>query len=247
MTCQSGFHDQGIPHKLHSQIINFGNDIMNTTLCDVCFSTISEANEKGEDLTMSTIYQWGKELGNPHLPESLRKCFRNCAEIAHFVNGQLNDIRQRMVNCNIFFPYILKSINEKYDFIRSVSMDQITIGKNLLDVTRGNDKGSIALRLYAGCLDAAKSTRDSHNSAIGFIEYTPEKRFAASMTVKAYSDQDPVYAAGAKSALPLELLFNGHKTRFLEKIPVDSIIRESLKARSRNKDVVTLEDIVTVI
>jgi hypothetical protein len=37
MTCQSGFHDQDILHKLHSQLVHFGEDVMNTTLCDVCF------------------------------------------------------------------------------------------------------------------------------------------------------------------------------------------------------------------
>jgi hypothetical protein len=244
MICQSGFHDQGIPHNLHSQIVHFGEDVMNTTLCDVCFGTITEANENGVDLTMSTTYYWGKELGNPQLAETLT--FRNCAEIAHFVNGQIGYIKRRTVNCNIHFPVILRSLKEKFDFIKLISTDQI-IMKNLEDVNNENDKGSIALRIYAGCIDASKCTRDSHNSTTGLVEYTPQERLEGSKIVKLKSDRDPIYAMGARAALPFEFIFNGHTTRYLENIPINSKIRDSLKKKSRNKTVVTPEDIVTAI
>jgi hypothetical protein len=244
MTCQSGFHDQDIPYKLHSQIVHFGEDVMNTTLCDVCFGIIAEANENNVDLTMSTIYRWGKELGSPQLLEPLT--FRNCAEIAYSVNSQIDNIKRRTVNCNIHFPVILRSLKEKFDFIKLITTNQI-IMKNLQDIDNENDKGSIALCIYAGCIDAAKCTRDSHNSATGFYEYTPQKRLEESKIVKLNSDRDSIYAMGARAALPFEFIFNGHTTRYLENIPINSKIRDSLRKVSRNKTVVTPEDIMTVI
>jgi hypothetical protein len=52
---------------------------------------------------------------------------------------------------------------------------------------------------------------------------------------------------GARAALPFEFIFNGHTTRYLENIPINSKIRDSLRKVSRNKTVVTPEDIITVI
>jgi hypothetical protein len=96
-------------------------------------------------------------------------------------------------------------------------------------------------------MDAAKCTRDSHNSATGLVKYTPEKRLEGSKVVKMNSDRDPIYAEGVRSALPFEFIFNGHNERFLEKIPIDSIIRVSLKEESKHKDVVTPDDLAPII
>ena len=96
-------------------------------------------------------------------------------------------------------------------------------------------------------MDAAKCTRVSNNSATGFVEYTPQERLEGSKIVKLNSDRDPIYAMGARAALPFEFIFNGHTTRYLENIPINSRIRDSLRKASRNKTVVTPEDIVTVI
>ena len=90
-------------------------------------------------------------------------------------------------------------------------------------------------------------TRDSHNSATSHVEYAPEKRLEGSKVIKFNSDRDPFYAEGVRSALPFEFIFNGYNEKYLEKIPIDSIIRESLKEESKHKTVIIPDDIVMII
>jgi hypothetical protein len=64
------------------------------------------------------------------------------------------------------------------------------------------ERASIALRLWAGCLDAAKTialeTRDGPNS--------PELRAAAFAQIDSVAETDPIYGAGVEAAPAFKVL-----------------------------------------
>jgi hypothetical protein len=175
--CQSGFHDPHLQRRLVKVPVEGGQNVI---LCDFCLSRITEAQQEGGDLTMTILYQWARECGDiPELPDSLKlDCFNRC-HLVQFVNQQLLKIR----TTSIHFPKILMEPDERERFIRILEEDEDTVRSILDNGYSDSERKNIALRLWTGCLCAAKECRRTsiaeHNpdgTTKSESQYTPEMR-----------------------------------------------------------------------
>jgi hypothetical protein len=91
--------------------------------------------------------------------------------------------------------------------------------RRLADVANAFERVGITLRLWAGCMDAAKAialeTRDGPT--------TPEMRSEAFFQIDRIADTDPIYAAGVEAAPALKRL--RQQEFLLEGAPSDSAVR----------------------
>jgi hypothetical protein len=220
--CQSGFHDQKLQRRLVRVPVESAPSVI---LCDFCLSRIMEAQQEGGDLTMTILYQWAKECGDiPQLPETLRlDCMKRC-KLVHFVNQQLLKMR----TANIHFPKILLQPDEKDRFIRILEENEDTIQSILNDVWNDRERVNIALRLWTGCLCAAKECRRTsvyeHNpdgTTKRQSPYTPEMRTESFEKIMITSSKDSIYEAGVEAAPVWELIENAvpDKKMYLDGIP----------------------------
>jgi hypothetical protein len=244
--CQSGFHDQKLQRRLVRVPVESAPSVI---LCDFCLSRIMEAQKEGGDLTMTILYQWAKEFGDiVQVPDSLRlDCMKRC-HIVQFVNQQLLKIR----TTNIHFPKILFHPDEKDRFIRILEENEDTIQSILNDVWNDRQRGNIALRLWTGCLCAAKECRrtsvSEHNpdgTTKRASPYTPDLRAESFEKIMMTSSKDPIYEAGVETAPVWELIQNAtpKKKMYLDGIPNlnDSPVTKYLK--DKNKTTISVDDI----
>ena len=199
--CQSGFHDQELQKRLVKVPVEGGQNVI---LCDFCLSRIMEAQQQGGDLTMTILYQWARECGDiPQLPDSLKLDCMNRCHLVQFVNQQLLKIR----TTSIHFPKILMDPDERERFIRILEEDEDTV-RCILDNGYGDsERKNIALRLWTGCLCAAKECRRTsvaeHNpdgTTKSEYQYTPEMRAESFKKIMITSREDPIYEAGVEAS-----------------------------------------------
>jgi hypothetical protein len=244
--CQSGFHDQELQKRLVKVHVEGGQNVV---LCNFCLSRIMEAQQQGGDLTMTVLYQWAKECGDiPQLPECLSGDCMNRCHLVQFLNQQLLKIR----TTNVHFPKILMNPDEKERFIRILQENNDSM-KNILNDERSNkERKNIVLRLWTGCLCAAKECRrtsvSAHNpdgTANTESYYTPEMRAESFKKIMITSREDSVYQAGVEVAPVWELILNeaSDKKMYLDGIPNlnDSPVTKYLK--DRNKIIISAQDI----
>jgi hypothetical protein len=244
--CQSGFHDQELQKRLVKVPVEGGQNVI---LCDFCLSRIMEAQQQGGDLTMTVLYQWAKECGDiPQLPECLSSNIMNRCHLVQFLNQQILKIR----TTNVHFPKILLNPDEKERFIRILEENKDSMEYVLNDEWSDKERKNIALRLWTGCLCAAKECRrtsvSEHNpdgTAKRESSYTPEMRAESFKKIMITSREDPIYEAGVEVAPVWELIENavGDKKMYLDGIPNlnDSPVTKYLKDRS--KIIISAEDI----
>jgi hypothetical protein len=244
--CQSGFHDQKLQRRLVKVPVEGGPSVI---LCDFCLSRIMEAQKEGGDLTMTILYQWAREFGDIiQVPDSLRlDCMKRC-HIVQFVNQQLLKIR----TTNIHYPKILLQPDEKDRFIRILKEDKDTIQSILNDVWSDRERGNIALRLWTGCLCAAKECRRtsvSEHNPDGTTKrespYTPEMRTESFEKIMITSSKDPIYEAGVEAAPVWELIENAapDKKMYLTGIPNLNGSPVTKYLKHKNKTIISVDDI----
>jgi hypothetical protein len=244
--CQSGFHDPHLQRRLVKVPVEGGQNVI---LCDFCLSRITEAQQEGGDLTMTILYQWARECGDiPELPDSLKlDCFNRC-HLVQFVNQQLLKIR----TTSIHFPKILMDPDERERFIRILEEDEDTVRSILDNGYSDSERKNIALRLWTGCLCAAKECRRTsiaeHNpdgTTKSESQYTPEMRAESFKMIMITSREDPIYEAGIEAAPVWELIENRtpDKKMYLDGIPNlnDSPVTKYLK--DRNKIMISVDDV----
>jgi hypothetical protein len=244
--CRSGFHDQKLQKSLVRVPIESGPNVV---LCDFCLSRMMEAQHQGGDLTMAILYQWAKEYDDvPKLPEFLRRdCLKRC-QIVQFVNRQLLRLRK----ANLHFPRILLDPDEKGRFIGTVEENKNAIHDALGGFFSNSERGNIALRLWTGCLCAAKECRrtcvtehELDGTAKKESTYSSDVRAESFNKIMITSREDPIYQAGVEIAPVWELIENAgpDKKMYLDGIPElnQSPITKYLK--DRNKTVISAEDI----
>jgi hypothetical protein len=244
--CQSGFHDQKLQKRLVRVPIESGPNVV---LCDFCLSRMMEAQQQGGDLTLAILYQWAKEYDDiPKLPEFLRRdCLKRC-QIVQFVNHQLLRLRK----ANLHFPRILLDPDEKERFIGIVEENKNAIHDALGGFFSNSERGNIALRLWTGCLCAAKECRrtcvtehEPDGTAMRESPYSSDIRAESFNKIMITSREDPIYQAGVEIAPVWELIENAgpDKKMYLDGIPElnQSPITKYLK--DRNKTVISAEDI----
>jgi hypothetical protein len=244
--CQSGFHDQKLQRRLVKVPVEGGQRV---TLCNFCLCRMMEAQQQGGDITMTVLYHWAKECGDvPQLPYSLKSdCMARC-HLVQFVNQQLLKMR----TANIHFPKILLNPDEKESFIQTLKEGD-TIQSILNDVLSDDiERGNIALRLWTGCICAAKECRRTsvaeHNpdgTAKRESQYTPEMRAESFKKILITSCKDPIYEAGVEASPVWELIENRtpDKKMYLDGIPNlnDSPISKYLK--DKNKIMISVDDV----
>jgi hypothetical protein len=244
--CQSGFHDQKLQKRLVRVPIESGPNVV---LCDFCLSRMMEAQQQGGDLTMAILYQWAKEYDDiPKLPELLRRdCLKRC-QIVQFVDYQLLRLRK----ANLHFPRILLDPDEKGRFIGIVEENKNAIHDALGGFFSNSERGNIALRLWTGCLCAAKECRRTcvtEHEPDGTVKrespYSSDIRAESFNKIMITTREDPIYQAGVEIAPVWELIENAvpDKKMYLDGIPElnQSPITKYLK--DRNKTVISAEDI----
>jgi hypothetical protein len=245
--CQSGFHHQELQRRLVNVPVEGG---LRVILCDFCLSRMMEAQEQGEDLTMTIIYQWAKEHGDhdSQLPETLKADWKNLCHIIQFVNNQLFKIR----TTNVHFPKILLLPDEKDRFVRILEEDEDTIQSTLSKVRGERERGNIAIRLWTGCICVSKECRRTsvaERNPDGTIKresfYTPERRAESFKKIMITSREDPIYTVGMEVAPVWELIENAgvDKKLYLGGISdmKDSPVTKYLK--DKNKTIISAEDI----
>ncbi len=172
----------------------------------------------------------------------------NRSHLVQFLNQQVLLIR----TTNVHFPKILLNPDEKERFIRILEENKDSMEYVLNDEWSDKERKNIALRLWTGCLCAAKECRrtsvSEHNpdgTAKRESPYTPEMRAESFKKIMITSREDPIYEAGVEAAPVWELIENavGDKKMYLDGIPnlYDSPVTKYLK--DRNKIIITAEDI----
>jgi hypothetical protein len=221
----------------------------NVILCDFCLSRITEAQQEGGDLTMTILYQWARECGDiPELPDSLKLDCMNRCHLVQFVNQQLLKIR----TTSIHFPKILMDPDERERFIQILEEDEDTVRSILDNGYSDSERKNIALRLWTGCLCAAKECRRTsvaeHNpdgTTKSESQYTPEMRAESFKKIMATSREDPIYEAGIEAAPVWELIENRtpDKKMYLDGIPNlnESPVTKYLK--DKNKIMISVDDV----
>jgi hypothetical protein len=244
--CQSGFHDQLLQGRLIKVPVESGPNVV---LCEFCLSRMMEAQQQGGDLTLAILYQWAKEYNDtPRLPESLRRDCLKRSRIVQFVNQQLFRVR----TSNLHFPKILLGPNEKDRFIRTLEEDENTIASVLDGVLGDSERGNIALRLWTGCLCAAKECRRTSmalhmpdGATMRESPYTPDMRAESFKKIMITSSKDPVYEAGVETAPVWELIENSapDKKMYLDGISniYNSPVAKYLK--DKNKTIISADDV----
>jgi hypothetical protein len=242
--CQSGFHTP-ISQFDMSQI-SLGNGYI-VDLCKRCLFRITNAMNHGGDLTMDVLYHWAKEYGiAPRLPESLKNDCLKRSHLIQFVNDELAKMR---MNINPNFPIILLNPEEEDKFIQVSEIQSI-----LDEVHDYEERKSILLRLWCGCLSAAKECRETFvfehnpNSTPKKVQvYTSEIRATSFMEIiTPTANEDPIYNAGGEAAPIWELIENAvpDKKMYLDGIPNldNSPITKYVKDKS--KTIISKDDIM---
>jgi hypothetical protein len=152
---------------------------------------IEDFDESGEPRLMSRIYDpnmatalhWANGLGPPPpLPLILHEVSQR-ALLVHYIDGPLVQNR------------LLDVLSDK-DKARRIDQLAQLCGKFVSDVGDANVRANLALRLWSGCLMAAKSIALETLSGPN----TPEMRASNFVTIDALAAGDPIFRAGVEAA-----------------------------------------------
>jgi hypothetical protein len=164
------------------------------------------------DPNMSIAYECAELLGHiDSIPESLKEVIKR-AKYLDFVD-------KKMIMGSKLWEFNNKQQIQSF----LANMDEKSIPW-IYDIADRKQRISITLRLWAGCLDAAKNLRDK--TATEQI-ITPERRaraFKGNIDLKASSD--PIYFAGVEAAPILKKLRN--EPIFTDGIPLESPVMNHL-------------------
>jgi hypothetical protein len=180
---------------------------------------------------MDDVYSLAKRLGPcPELPVSLR------------------DVKYT----TIFLDYIDKEVINP--FFHSLKTDAFIIKiveltrEKIRDVADGRTRANIALRLWCGCADSAKTIRETYVAHYpdGTKEDQPvppeEREIVWYQRMQPRSEEDSLYKFGVELGPILRKI--REQSVYLEGIPCDSIVRRYVRA-CKVGDVISPEDITT--
>ncbi|HEC76397.1 MAG TPA: hypothetical protein ENI33_03955 [Thermoplasmatales archaeon] len=163
------------------------------------------------DPNMDTALQWANELGPPPpLPSSLKDVTQraklvNAIDEPHFANSFFLDFQSR-----------LSDVEKNQCLNEIANVTKIYI----LDVEDDKTRVNIALRLWSGCLSAAKTIAIQTVSGPN----TPEMRASIfSNKIDPITQRDPIYCAGVETAPSFKKLRN--EPYSFEGVPQKSVVR----------------------
>jgi hypothetical protein len=165
------------------------------------------------DPNMATALSWAAvlslvpECGIPQLPASLKNV-RQRANLAHEINESLP-------KGDLLFLHSSEEITRRLSETANLSQ------RYMPDVANPLERINISLRLWAGCLDAAKTialeTRSGGNTPTIRAEIFTGR-------IDPITRVDPVYAAGVETA-PTVKRVNWRQDYSFDGVPVSSIVR----------------------
>jgi hypothetical protein len=168
---------------------------------------------------MAIVYEFSKLLGPiDSIPESLQAVIKR-AKYLDFVD-------RKMIAGSRLWEFNKQQIES---FLANMDKESIPW---IYDIADGKQRINVTLRIWAGCLDAAKNLRDKYVSrrndgAVSeetILSEMREKAFKESIDTKASSD--PIYYAGVEAAPVLKRLRN--EPIFSDGIPSDSPVMNYL-------------------
>lgn len=158
------------------------------------------------DPNPDTAMEWAAELGlPPNLPKSLKDS-RKRARLVNEIDGKL--IAESLL-ANL-------SSEEKRGRLGMVAGSTASL---MPDVGDANTRTNISLRLWAGCISAAKMISDRTLTAPN----TPETRAIAFAVIDRKAQEDALYRAGVESAPAFKRL--RLQEYYLEGVPAQSPVR----------------------
>jgi hypothetical protein len=175
--------------------------------------------QQSTDPNMSIVYEFSKLLGPiDSIPESLQAVIKR-AKYLDFVD-------RKMIAGSRLWEFNKQQIES---FLANMDKESIPW---IYDIADGKQRINITLRIWAGCLDAAKNLRDKYVSRRNdgtvseetILSEMREKAFKESIDTKASSD--PIYYAGVEAAPVLKRLRN--EPIFSDGIPSDSPVMNYL-------------------
>ncbi len=155
---------------------------------------------------MAVAHIFAQELGPmPQLPGSLQEVGRR-AELVHEMDGPF-------MPTTLELPAFLVELATRLRVIAEVSERFIT------DVPDGLTRLNIALRLWAGCISAAKTIANETMSG----QNTPERRGEIMRDIDQVAGTDAIYAAGVEAAPSFKKLRNQGYS--FDGVPNGSLVR----------------------
>jgi hypothetical protein len=144
------------------------------------------------DPSMDIAYAAANQLGPPPpLPPSLQSVDARAALIAA-IDGSFIETGAVLDTNGKLLPNQQRVFDRRIREIAAASVSRIP------DLPDEPTRLNLCLRLWAGCLYAAKEMREK--DVLGNA-YTPESRAASFVSIDAVAAQDPIFAAGVEAAL----------------------------------------------
>jgi len=194
---------------------------------------------------MFVLCIWARECGETRqLPASLTETPLKQSLLIQYVDEFLNNIRKKLGDR---FPTFLSDLNEseKEHFIRTLEQDSTIANNFLTDVKEGDERKSVALKVWVGGMTAAKGTRKTCNVAVGEEkEYSPEERKADFKAADNYANKDEIFRTGVEVATIFELIIRKKKEITLERAKRNSPIWRYLKPNADEKSVTQMDLVV---
>lgn len=161
------------------------------------------------DTNVLTALGWAYEIGpSPELPQSLSFDIEHRAGIVNSTNGILIEAPIELKNLSIF---------AKQQLLDSLCTNSATL---LSDVSEGITRSNVLLRLWSGCLMAAKTIALSTTDG----PVTPGTRTQNFKEIKSsWIPKDPVFVAGVESAPAFKKLHREYYS--FDGVPADSEVR----------------------
>lgn len=233
--CQYGGHDSSrIPTEHDLITITFTSNNLTSywQICDDC-----RKKHVGGDPTMDILLFWAQEVSSVNqLPISLKDKPLRQSRLVECVDKILGDTR---IKFGERFPYYLADINksEKKYFLQELAQQPQISSSLLPDVDNGSKRNTIVLKLWAGAITAAKSTRPVYNASSGQQSYTIKERAAGFAKTDWWANSDEILCAGAEVAPILELRLRKHAFISLEGADKNSPIRRFIRSNIDDKSV----------
>jgi hypothetical protein len=160
------------------------------------------------DPNMDTALKWAEEIGPPPvLPKSLQD--------AEQPAGLIDQIDNKLICDSFLHELDPKEKDERLNYITEI------IRLFISDVDHDNEIKNLILRLWAGCMSAAKEIAFETNSGPN----TPERRnMIFSKKIDIISESDPVYRAGVEAATAFKRLRNEQYS--FEGVPETSSVKK---------------------
>lgn len=174
------------------------------------------------DSNMITAYSWAAGLFQQELPSSLID-IQTRAKLVNEINTRLIKGENQSTEVNMLFSLSPAEAGHRLDEIAQISMPYLS--EQIDDKLRKN----ILLRLWTGCMEAAKAIRFTAVAGIrdGAVIEAPisvEYRRSIFNLIDLLSKTDLIYGSGVESAPAYEKLVKEYYS--LNGVPLNSIIRK---------------------